>query len=169
MPRPLSSALKMAMHAQQTGETLLAITKISHASILNGPLRLVNDLQDFVSNGQTYTALPFQVTLPAVGEEGRPTVRLVVDNVDRSMVAAIRGIPPSSPPTVQIDVVLASQPDVSEISFPDLSLRNVDYDQFVIEGELALDEDDREPIPYQSFSPQLFPGLFGILFTLIWG
>lgn len=160
MPRPLSSALKIAMHAQQTGEALLAITQISHASILNGPLRLVNDLQDFVSDGVTYTALPFQITLPSAGEEGRPSVRLVVDNVDRSMVAAIRGIPPGSTPTVQIDLVLASQPDVIELSFPSLSLRNVDYDQFVIEGTLALDEDDREPIPFMSFTPQLFPGLF---------
>ena len=160
MPRPLSSALKISMTAQQTGEVLLAICQISHASIVGGPLRVVNDLQDFVSNGQTYSAFPFQVTLPADGEEGRPSVRLVLDNVDRSMIAAIRGIPPSSPPTVQVDLVLASQPDVIEISFPNLTLRNVDYDQFVIEGDLALDEDDREPIPYQSFTPQLFPGLF---------
>ncbi len=160
MPRPLSAALKAAMYAQQTGEVLLAMTTITHPSILNGPLRVVNDLQNFVSSGNTYVALPFQITLPADGETGRPSLRLVIDNIDRSMVIAIRSIPPSSPPTVQIDLVLASTPNVIEISFPNLTLRNVDYDQFVIQGDLALDEDDLEPIPYQSFTPQLFPGLF---------
>lgn len=160
MPRPLSTALKAALYAQQTGEVILAKTTITHASIIGGPLRVVNDLQNFVSQGNTYVALPFQVTLPADGEDGRPTVRLVIDNVDRSMVTAIRSIPPSSPPTVQIDLVLASTPDVIEISFPNLTLRNVDYDQFVISGDLAVNQDDREPIPYQRYTPQLFPGLF---------
>jgi len=160
MPRPLSDALKTALYAQQTGEVLLAICAISHPSIVNGPLRVVNDLQDFVSNGLTYTAFPFQVTLPADGEDGRTSLRLVLDNIDRTVVQAIRSIPPSSTPTVQVDLVLASQPDVVEISFPNLTLRSVDYDVFVVEGDLELDEDDREPFPYASFTPQLFPGLF---------
>ena len=160
MPRPLSDALKTAMYAQETGEVMLAICTISHASILNGPLRVVNDLQDFVSDGLTYTAFPFQVTLPTDGQDTLPRLRLVLDNIDRSIIQAIRGIPPSTPPMVQVDLVMASQPDTIEVSFTNLTLRNVDYDQFVVEGDLALDEDDREPFPSASFTPQLFPGLF---------
>jgi Domain of unknown function (DUF1833). len=160
MPRSLSTKLKAAMYAQETGDTLLARCTITHPQILNGPLRLVNDLQDFVSDGQTYTALPFQITLPNEGEDARPQLRLVLDNVDRQIVQAIRGIAPGTPPVVQVDLVLASTPDVVDISFPNLTLRNVDYDQFVVSGALSLDEDDREPIPYHSFTPQFFPGLF---------
>ena len=148
------------MFAQQTGEVFLSICSITHASILNGPLRVVNDLQGLTSNGNVYAAFPFQVTLPADGLDGSPRVRLVLDNIDRTIVQAIRSIPPGEPPTVQVDLVLASQPDVVEISFPNLTLRNVDYDQFVVEGDLALDEDDREPIPYQTFTPATSPGLF---------
>jgi len=160
MPRPLSLALKAAMHAQQTGEVLLSLCTITHPSILGGPLRVINDLQNMVSDGNTYLAFPFQITLPGDGEEGRPTLRLVLDNIDRSIVQAIRSIPVSTPPTVQVDLVLASQPDDVEISFPSLTLRNVEYDVFVVSGDLALDEDDREPLPSASFTPQLFPGLF---------
>lgn len=160
MARPLSTVLHTAMNAQQTGEVLLAICSITHASILNGPLRVVNNLVDFVSNGNTYTAFPFQITLPEDADEGRPRLRLVLDNVDRSIITAIRSIPPSTPPTVQVDLVLASQPNTVEVSFPNLTLRNVDYDVFVVEGDLALDEDDREPFPSMSFTPQLFVGLF---------
>lgn len=160
MPRPLSLELKAAMHAQETGAVLLAICAISHPSILNGPLRVVNDLVDFVSDGHTYTAFPFQITLPEDTDEGRPSLRLVLDNIDRTIVQALRSIPPSSPPTVQVDLVLASQPDTLDLSFPNLTLRNVDYDLFVVEGDLVLNEDDREPIPSASFSPQSYPGLF---------
>lgn len=160
MARPLSLALKQAMFSQETGEVFLAICSISHASILNGPLRVVNNLENMTSNGNVYTAFPFKVTLPAEGIDGSPRVRLVLDSIDRSIIQAIRGIPPGDPPTVQVDLVLASQPDVIDISFPNLTLRNVDYDQYVVEGDLALDEDDREPIPYWSFTPQNTPGLF---------
>ena len=160
MARPLSLAFRQSTFTQETGEAFLSICSISHPSILNGPLRVVNDLQDITSVSNVYTAFPFQVILPSDGVDERPRVKLSLDNIDRSIVIAIRSIPPGDPPMVQIDIVLASQPDVIDISFPGLTLRNVEYDQFVIEGDLVLDEDDREPIPWQTFSPQLAPGLF---------
>lgn len=160
MARTVSALLKAVVTAQQTGEVILAIVSISHASIINGPLRVVNDLQNLTSNGNTYTAFPFQVRLPDDHEDALPKVRLVLDNVDRSIVQAIRGIPPSSPPTVQIDLVLASQPDLVELSFHELMLREVSYDAFTVEGDLRLDDDDLEPFPADSFTPQNFPGMF---------
>lgn len=160
MARAISARLRDAMLAQETGEVLLAICQISHPSILNGPIRVVNNLENLVSDGQTYTAFPFQITIPSDTAEGRPTLRLILDNVDRQMVQAIRNLSPTSTPTVQVDLVLASTPDVIEVSFPNLSLRNVSYDVFTVEGELALNEDDREPFPADTFSPQQFPGLY---------
>lgn len=160
MARTVSALLKQAVTAQETGEVILAITSISHASIVNGPLRLVNDLQNLTSNGNVYTAFPFQVTLPEDNDTALPKVRLVLDNVDRSIVQAIRSIPPSSPPTVQIDFVLASQPNTIELSFPGMTLRQVSYDALTVEGDLQLDEDDLEPFPADSFTPQYFPAIF---------
>ncbi|MEQ1844643.1 MAG: DUF1833 family protein [Nitrospira sp.] len=160
MARSVSALFKQAVTAQETGEALVAITSISHASIVNGPLRLVNNLQNVVSNGNTYTAFPFEVTLPEDHQDALPKVRLVLDNIDRSIVQAIRSIPPNSPPTVQIDLVLAGQPDIVELSFPDLTLRQVSYDALTIEGVLVIDEDDLEPFPADSFTPLNFPALF---------
>lgn len=159
MARTLSSRLRGAMQAQETGEVILAICRIEHPSILNGPLRVVNDLQNLVHAGDTYAGFPFQVTLPQDAEDGVPKIRLVLDSVDRTVVQAIRSIPPGTPPTVQVDLVLKSMPDVSEVTFPNLTLRNVTYDVFVVEGDLEVDEDDREPFPQHRFSPQLFPGV----------
>jgi hypothetical protein len=160
MARTLSSTLKTAVNAQETGEVVLAITQISHPSILNGPLRVVNDLQNLTSNGKVYSAFPFQVTLPEEREDSLPRLRLVLDNIDRTIVAAIRSIPPSEVPTVQVDLVLASTPDTLELSFPGLSLREVSYDVYSVEGEVLLDEDDREPFPADSLTPQIVPAIF---------
>lgn len=148
------------VHAQDTKEVLLAITTIDHPLIINGPLRIVQDLQDLVSNGHTYTAFPFQVTLPADTEDGLAKVVLRIDNVDQSIATTIRSLPPTTPPTVQIDLVIASQPDVVEVSLPGMKLRTVSGDMFAIEGECKMDEDDLIPFPEGSFNPRDFPGIF---------
>ena len=160
MSRTVSSTLRTAMQAQETGEILLAITTISHPSIVGGPLRVVNDLQDLTSNGNVYTAFPFEVTLPEDADQALPHLRLVLDNIDRSMVTAIRSIPPRQAPTIQVDLVLATSPNTIEVSFAGLSLREVSYDAFRVEGDLMLDEDDREPFPAESFTPQIVPAIF---------
>ena len=160
MPRTLSTVMKQAMNAQETGEVVQALITIEHALIEDGPLRLVSNLQDAVSNGNTYTAFPFQVVLPGEHEDTIPRLRLVVDNVDQRIIAAIRAIPPGTPPMVQVDFILASQPDVVEATFAGFTLRTVDYDALQIEGELQQEEMLNEAFPEGIFTPQDFPGLF---------
>jgi hypothetical protein len=147
-------------HAQETGEVLLALIIITDESIVDGPLRLVQDLQPLTSNGNVYTAFPFEVRLPADRDAGPAKVLLTIDNIDRSIAVALRSIPPSSPPTVTIDLVIASQPDTIELSMPDLTLRTITGDALQIEGELRMDEEDLTEFPEGSFTPQVTPGLF---------
>lgn len=160
MSRTTSSAFKAMAHAQETGEALLALVTISHASIVGGPLRFVQDLQPLTSNGKVYTAFPFQIRLPEDTDDGPAKVLLTIDNIDRSITTAIRSMAPSSPPTVTVDLVVASQPNVVEMSIPDLTLRHVSGDAFLIEGELVMDEEDLQPYPEGSFTPNDFSGLF---------
>jgi len=160
MSRTTSSVFTAMAAAQQTGEFLLALITITHASIIGGPLRLVQDLQPLTSNGNVYTAFPFEIRLPEDTDDGPAKVLLTIDNVDRSIAQAIRGMSPTSPPTVTVELVVASQPDVVEISIPNLTLRNVSGDAMQIEGELRMDEEDLVAFPGQSFTPQLFPGIF---------
>lgn len=160
MSRTVSSVFQAAARAQETGEALLALISITHATISGGPLRFVQNMQDLVSNGSTYTAFPFQITLPDDTDDGLAKVTLKIDNVDRSIATAIRRMPPNSPPTVTVDLVLASQPDTVEISISDLTLRHISGDLFAIEGELRMDEEDLTPFPEGSLTPQEFPGLF---------
>lgn len=160
MPRSTSMAFVAAAAAQQTSEALLALVTISHPSIIGGPLRLVQDMQDLTSNGNLYTAFPFSVQLPDDSDDGVAQVKLTIDNVDQSIMVALRGLAPTEPPTVQVDLVLSSQPNVVEASFPNMTLRNVTGDALTIEGELRMDEEDLSTFPQDSFTPQNFPGMF---------
>lgn len=159
MSRSLSSLAARATRAQETGEVFLLLLTIEHAS-LAAPIRCVNNLTDITSNGETFVAFPFQIQLPDEQEDSPPRMRLQIDNVDRTIVASIRRL--TSPPTVQLDVCVASQPDVIEASFPGFTLRQAQYDALMVEGDLSLDDIVTEPCPEGSFTPQFFPGLFGI-------
>lgn len=160
MSRALSTLFKTMGNAQETGEVLLALVTIDSPSIIGGPLRIVQDLQNITSNGNVYTAFPFEIRLAGDSDDGPAKIMLTVDNIDRTMAAAIKGIPPSTPPTVKVEIVIASQPDVVEISMPNLLLKNVTGDAFRIDGELWMDEEDLMPFPEGSFTPPNFPGLF---------
>jgi hypothetical protein len=159
--RTLSAPMLAALHAQHTDEVALVRIVISHPLIVGGPLRLVNNLENVTGGGNVYTAFPFHITLPDHDDQGAtPKVRLVIDNTDQQIVATIRALPPSPPPTIDIEIFLASQPDVIEVRYTGLTLRTVPYDVFTVEGDLLLDEDDLEPYPQYAMTPALFPGLF---------
>lgn len=157
MARTLSATARQALYAQETGEVFLLLLTIDHAT-LESPIRVANNFEDIVSNGNTYVAFPFQITLPDDLDDHPPAMRLSIDNVDRAIVEAVRSI--ASPPTITLDVILVAAPDTVEASFTGFTLRNCDYDALVVEGDLALEDVLNEPFPAGSFTPDLFPSAF---------
>jgi hypothetical protein len=158
MSRALSTLAKQAVFAQETGEVFLLLLTISHAS-LSTPIRVVADMQDVVSRGDTFTALPFGFVLPAEREDQIPRCRLWIDNVDREIVTAIRNATGSAP-TLLAEIVLRAQPDTVEASFDGYTLRDADYDVVQVSGDLSLEDPLNEPYPADSFTPNLFPAVF---------
>lgn len=158
MARTLSSPAQRAAYAQETGEVFLVLLTINHAT-LPAPIRVVNDTQNIVSGGNTYLGFNFTIVLPDEREDQPPRSRVVIDCIDRSIIAALR--PLTSPPTLDIQVVLASSPNTIEASFTGFSLRQINYDAMQIEGELTMEEITMEPFPEGSMTPQDFPGLYG--------
>jgi hypothetical protein len=154
--RNLSFKAIQSMQASNTAEVWLLLLTIYHPS-LAVPIFLVNNNENIVSRGNTYIALPFDVDLPNEDQEAPGAAALTVDNVDRSIIDAIRAM--DVPPTVTIEVVLASQPDSVEVGFSDLVLRNVNYDATTIKGSLQWEDILVEPMALQ-MTPARFPGMF---------
>lgn len=157
MSRSTSLAFREAIYSPETGETILFLLTIDHDDLAT-PFRFVNDTNDIVSNGDTYIAYPFQITLPNSGEDIVPMMSLVIDNIHRDIVETIRTI--TSPPTITVDIVLASSPDTIEATWPEFTLRDVTYDRITISGTLGVELLQQEPFPADSYTPVHFPGLF---------
>ena len=157
MSRALSSAAKAGAFAQQTDQVYLVLLEIDNGEMAS-PIRVVNNYADVVSGGETYTAYPFDITLPTDADDAIPQATLTIDNVDRVITDAIREMVGSA--TVTISVVLAASPSTIEAGPYVMNLRNVTWNALTVSGQLAAEDVLNEPYPGEYMTPELFPGLF---------
>lgn len=154
--RTLSPAALASAHARETEEVWLVLLTISH-SALPTPLRFVNNFTSLTSRSNIFVAFPFEIEFPEQDADSAGEARITIDNIDRQIVETIRQI--SSPPSVTLEVVLASSPDTVEAQFTGLVLRNVEYDAHRVRGTLRFEDITTEPVSVQ-MTPARFPGMF---------
>lgn len=167
MSRTISALLRSALYSQESGEVAVVLFTMTHVD-WPGTFRVCTDpttrLSDtpltygIVSNGQTFTYHPMQVSLPDDIDERAPTARLVIDNINRDLVAFARTV--QGPGACTIQIVLASTPNVVEITFPALDIRGVSGNDQALTVEFGIDALETEPFPAGKFVPSQFPGLF---------
>jgi hypothetical protein len=153
----LSLPALQAVLAQESGEVFLACLTITHA-MLAAPIRLVDDTKDLIRAAGTFSAFSFAITVPPQQDDKLPSVKLTVDNVDRSIAVALRSI--SSPASVSLEIVLASSPDTVEQGPFALTLRNAQIVADAVVCDLMFEDLLNEPFPKNYFTPVDFPGLF---------
>ncbi len=134
MPRSISTAMQAAIHARATDEVFLILLTVDHDDLAT-PERYVNNVKDITSNGRVFTAYPFEVTLPDQDPERPLEVTLVLDNVAQDIIQTLRSC--SSPLSIDLEVVMASDPDTIEIGPLSLELMNADWDAGVITCRIA--------------------------------
>lgn len=154
--RALSAPAVASQNAEQTGEVWLVLMSIAHATLAQ-PIRVANNNENITSNGHLYVAWEFELDLPGEDPENPGNARLRIGNIDPLIIQSLRAI--ASPPTVTLQVILASNPDLVEIEFAGLVLRNATYDAMQIRGDLAFEEILTEPVA-TTLTPAKFPGMF---------
>lgn len=157
MSRTVSSALNAAILAQTSDKALLILLEIAHADLAE-TIRLVNNHTAITHGGETYSPFYFTLALPQEDNGKFGSVALIMDNVDRSIVYAVRSI--SSAAAITVKVVLADSPDTVEIQLADMVLRNVTYDAHTVSGELIYEERINYQVPGLLFTPNNFPGIY---------
>lgn len=162
MSRSLSSTFVQAVNAAETDEVFLVLLTVNHED-LAAPLKVTSDSVETTKSssagGDTYDPFPFEIELPLDDEDlSGALARLRIDAVDRSFVEAVRRI--GGVPKVDVEIVLASDPDTVEATWPTFALSNGRYDATTIEGDLVLEVFAQEPFPGDKMDPGLFPGLF---------
>lgn len=154
--RTLSETALNSAAAEETQEVWLVLVTLEHDD-LEEPIRVVNNIEDIESRGLTFLGCPFELDPPGDDADGPTEARLRIDNVNREIVVANRSI--TSPPTVTIEVILASDPDAPEVTISHLTLRNVSWDAAYVQGTLRFEDLSVEPVS-QRVTPGRFPGLF---------
>ena len=157
MSRNLSTAARNALYAAETGEGFAVLLTLSHAGLAT-PLRVAGSDAAITSRGDTFMPYPFKLTLPDDAERQSPEARLVIDNVDRQIILALRNL--NTAPLVTIEIVRMADTNTVEARFDSFRLGQVSYDMHMVEGVLSLEDFTAEPFPAGCFSPAHFLGLF---------
>lgn len=158
MPRTVSAAARASMNAQHTSEAWLTRMVIDHPDLAE-PIRVIRDNQNHTIDGDLWVSFDFDVPLPDSVTEEQPRVRLRIQNVDRMIVSTLRALPADEPPTVTVEVVLASSLDVVEIGPLEFTLTQGVYGATDVLCDLAF-EDIVNLIFTENFNPIDFPGAF---------
>jgi Domain of unknown function (DUF1833) len=140
--------------AQECQTAWLVLLTLEHAA-LDQPIRVTSDAVTTISNGNTYSPFPFEVTLPDDVEGRAPQARLRIDNTSQEIVAMLRGL--TSP--LKIQIVRSAAPDVVEREWLGLEWRVSQYDIGAITGILTIDDMALEEFPCVTFDGR-FTGLW---------
>jgi hypothetical protein len=157
MPRQVSSAALQALLAESTNQVFLVTLELTGTGI-STPIRVVNDNIDLIVSGVTYSAFPFQITLPSDDPDKPPVAKLSISNVTQLIIDELRALP--TPPQVEIAIRMASSPAVVEYGPWQLDAASMSYDMNVIDIDLRMRDFTVEPFPYLRMTPSYFPALF---------
>ncbi len=105
-----------------------------------------------------YLSFPFRFEAPDDTEDGDTKATIEIDNIDRSIVEVVRTI--QSPPKITVQVVRGSNPDETEVEWPNFDLIQVDYDAFVVSGSIGQESFVLEPYPKDTFNQGTTPAIF---------
>jgi len=158
MTRALTTTFRSALFGQNADEeVVLVLLELGH-STWSDSIRLTSDSTHTISNGETYIALPFELTLPDEPETGITQGKISIDAIDQSLIAAIREL--HTAPSFTIKIVLASDPNTIEIEYTGYELVNISYNVSIISASISIEGFMGEPWPGDAFIPSMFPGLF---------
>jgi len=146
------------MFAQQTDEIFLCKLELSHPDWAQ-PFYFINDRVNHTDAGLTeWIGFPFQIKLPDDRDDEVPLAQLSIDNVDRQIVQAVRGI--STPATITLWVVLASDIDDVVAGPYVFSFNSSSWDALTVSGSLEFEPILNMRWPQDDFTSITTPGLF---------
>lgn len=157
MSNTLSNQLLAQIYAQESGDPFLTLLTLEHDSLAT-PIRLVNNIVDIESRGDTYSAFAFKTRLPADDGESKREVILELDNASLELIDELRSV--DSPVSVKIELILASIPDTVQMSLENLEMSGISYSTKTIKATLRLDDFLNTALTSETYDPKTFPGLF---------
>lgn len=158
MPRNYSNTFKETVNRMSAPEAPVLLLEIVHADLAQ-PIRVVNDTEDLVHNGNTFVALQFRATLPDDVEQGEPRAILAVDNVGKDLTGWLEMSGGGRGATVRMIQVLRSAPNTVEWEVT-MDLADVRMNLLEVSGTLSFDSLINLPGIALTYRPDVAPGIF---------
>lgn len=155
MSNELRDELKTEIFKQESEDPFLTLVTLTGSGF---SYYLVNNTTDITSNGQVFTAFPMKIRLPVDDGESAREFQIEFDNASLNLIRSLRAV--TSPIDCRIDMILASLPDVIQMSVVDLLIRTITYDDRKVSAKIVLDNFLTIGMPSEKYTPSLFPGLF---------
>lgn len=169
----LSPAALKAMFSSETDEQLITLLTLQDPSSPLQPIRLADGfvgrlaglttdaevVYGVTSRGNDYIFLPLEISLPSEEETGVGRCSITLNYITPELIQLIRKNL-TNPTQVTLELILASNPNYVEATFPGFYVVSVTYNQSSINLELDMIDLSREPFPCYNFTPNYFPGLF---------
>ncbi|NCQ54620.1 DUF1833 domain-containing protein [Candidatus Parcubacteria bacterium] len=137
MPRNISQNFRNQLNGTEVYDTPLVILSITHESITPQVIRVVNNNQDIIYDGDTYLATSFSFVPPEEEGESLSNAKLTISNIDRRFIALFRTI--SGSPSITAEIVLVGDNVVREAGPWEFQLSQISYNSRSITGVLSYD------------------------------
>ena len=129
----------------------------------NVELRAVNNLEDVISRGNTYTAFPFSLVLPPDDGPRQQSLSLSFANVGRELMQLVREYAPGKNPKVKLELIESNRPDDVEKLIDFLEVSSVSFDALALTFELSPSSIFARKTCSGTYNQAEFPGLFWAL------
>jgi hypothetical protein len=145
-------------NAVSAGEFPLVLLEINRSDLVT-PIRIVNDATDLTHNGNLFTGLPFEITLPDDPEYGMPQAQLSIMNVGKELTTFIEDADWTIETTATLTQVIRSSPNVAEWSIT-MIMSDIQMNSMSITAKLGFEDLLGVPAVTLKFSPTNAPGLY---------
>lgn len=164
MPREFSQSTTVSMLGWGGGGLLLSLIEIDHPDMLS-PVRLVENIENIVHNGNTYLACDIRVYRPDEGENSKYTARIEIDNSDQVLTEYIRALTGQFTATyilVAATDLAASPPEFDTIEMGPvvMNIKSISGNAEIVRIELEHRNMSGEKFPKYKFDSINFPGAF---------
>ena len=159
MPRSLSLLARQSLTAQETDVVWVALIEIKLASLSRSLIFCSPSNTNITHTSTTWTAFPFELTLPDERDDKPPRVTITIDNIDRQVMAAVR--PLKTAPTIDLSIVTSADNFAAkEIGPLVFTLQDINVTAQTLTATLEYESILSEAYPATRFDPVQFSAIF---------
>jgi hypothetical protein len=159
--RALSAALKAQLFSPYRDKDYRVLVTVDHRTF-DDPFRFVSgdptEFATLVSNGETFTTFPFEITLLS-DDDSDPQAVIRLQNADDRIGSTLLALP-NDAVTLTIQVVLRETPNTIEYEAVNLELVDVEVDAMAISARIVSRGAVSEPCPGRVLTNRISPVFF---------